>query len=304
MPNRKTPPDGPNTLDSLPPELLLYTTEEFLDQISTIALSLACKSLYSAIPRETHLLSKDQKLQLLTLFRPRYSSLDAHPHPYLCTDCLKYHSLRSTSIWPQWLPENKYASFQDFASQPRVCVTSKISSGHWGYRFFIDGNKEFLLCEKCIGLYSTVYKRCSWNCDDCGKCAGRYEWSALCGECTRIKGKVKVMRYQGSATATRTSRPSMSSFGKGERGPDGDEALATRTYSGRIYSYVGSSVENPTSGRPEYTPKRSESSSKGTRCPICLGWRAWDPYSVETCRCFGSERDQLPGNTRMMYDGY
>lgn len=304
IPNRQIPPDGPRNLRSLPPELLLYITEGFLDQVSSVALSLSCKLLYGTVPRETGFLTKDQKLHLLTLFPPRYSSLDTHPHPYLCTDCLKYHSLRCTSLWPSWAPENTFPSFHDFASQPRVCVTSKISSGRWGYRFFVEGNKDFLLCEKCVGLYSTVYKRCSWNCENCGKCAGRHGWSALCRECTRVRGSVKAMRYRGSASEPRASRASQSSQGKGDKGRDGDGAMAKRTYSGRIYSYVGSSIESPTSGQPEYTPKRSESGPKGTRCPMCLGWRAWDPHSVETCRCFGSERDQLPGNTRMMYDGY
>lgn len=294
VPNRQISPPGPKFLYTLPSELLLYTVEEYLDTISTISLSLTNKALYATIPRESNLLTNDEKIQLLTSFAPQFTSIQSHPHPYLCTECLKYHSLASTSLWPTWAPENTFISFDDFAMQPRVCVTHAIATRRWGFVWYVGGNKDLLLCEKCLGLYSAEYKRCSWNCEDCGKCVGRFKWSALCGECTRLNGGVeRKMKYRRSA--------SMSTARK-KQGAETDRAVAKRTSSGRLYSYVGSSTEAPTSGKPDYTP--ASTASRGSQCSKCLGWRSWDPYSVETCRCYGSERDQLPGNTRMIYDGY
>jgi hypothetical protein len=295
VPNGKPPPQSPRNLFALPPELLLYIAEEFLncvDGTSTILLSLTCRKFYAIFPRHNHLLFQHEKLEICKAFPPRYERLQHHPHPYLCIDCYKWHSIKRTALWPDWAPEKTFQTFDDFADprRPRTCVDGAIENRRWDTVRFIEGNKNFILCEKCGGPYSIKLKSCSWHCEDCWSCSNRKGWSALCKKCTRANGRTRPMKYAGGGSVVIVRREIV--------------AATSRSYSGvgYLHSYVGSSVEAHTSGRPDYTPARSTSTS-GSICPQCLG-RKWSEFSAETCRCFASEREELPGNTRMMYDGY
>ena len=279
IPNRQIPPDRPYALDRLSSELLLYTAEEFLDQISIICLKLVSKRLYAIIPKEANPLSVAEKLQLLAKFPPRNKTLKDHPHGYLCKECVKWHSLSSTAIWPAWKPENTFASFEEFAAEePRACITTAVSSGRWTLRWFIKGDKDFLLCERCNGLYSVSRKRCSWHCEDCGKCDNRQGWSALCRACTALRGGIeKPMKYLGQKPVT----------GRSDVGR-------------RPAAAAGSSLDTGSLSQSKSTASSTliEAQSR-KKCPRCLGWKQWDLHSPETCRCFDSASEDT-----IRHDGY
>jgi len=291
IPNGQIPPNRPYALHKLPSELLLYIAEEFLDEISIICLKLTSKELYAVIPKDENSLNSSDKLQLLAKFPPRTVTLHDHPHSYLCKECVKWHSLSSTAIWPAWKPEDTFASFEEFAAEePRTCIRTAVSSGRWTLRWFIEGNKNFLLCEKCNGLYSTSYKRCSWHCEDCGKCTGRQGWSALCSACTALRGGIeRPMKYQGQLSVLNAPRQTVSS----KRRLD---VVRSRT------APAGSNLNTASSNRPDYPASRAVTEVKERKkCPRCLGWKQWDLHSPDVCRCFEAADNDKIGHDGLIY---
>ena len=286
------PLPGPSYhLLQLPSELLLYIIEDLVEERDTLVITVTCKALRDLVPKLTvhtfnERVSRDEKLEILKAFAPRYTAYRNHPHPYLCIDCLKWHPLSLTAIWPSWQPENRYNSFHDFLSphRSRVCVRNALSTQRWSMRLFLDKDMGYLLCNKCYSPYSIAQKSCSWRCDKCGKCTIRKGWTALCEACTDGRGGgEKPMKYRGVADPVNPVAAVLSK--------DSSSASAR--------AYGGTNFDVATAGR-----KPPVKSTPGNICSMCLGMRSWDPHSKETCRCFDSARDRLPGNTRMMYDGH
>ena len=203
------PPSLPHNLITLP-ALLFYLVDNYLDRIDAVFLALTCRALYNAIREKPFSLKLERgtKLTVLPHFRPRYNSIQQHPHPYLCTECAQYHSLAQTAIWPYWNTEDAFASFEEFASQPRVCVRQRVHTGQWKISCFIDSDKNYILCEKCNGLSSREWKCCSWRCKECRNCWGRWRWSALCENCTKARGGEEIpMVYKGVVCPLSRTQP-------------------------------------------------------------------------------------------------
>ncbi|OCK74032.1 hypothetical protein K432DRAFT_387055 [Lepidopterella palustris CBS 459.81] len=306
LPNRQIPPQGPRTLTSLPNEVLWYISKNFLDNISAVMLSLTCHQFHRTIPRLPKVLTRSEKLQVLRSFVPK-GSIYSHSHGYLCEECCIYHSFSRMIPWPDWQPEMMYADFEHFASQSRTCSRAKIKSGRWIPGRYIDGDKNNILCDMCLLPYSVVLKKCIWQCKECHICTDRSGLSGICRSCS-ILGEVALpsMEYIGSRNSIPPPKSSLNRAVPARRTiPTTYKAIKSSTYadsSAYKYDYVGSSVEAGTSGHPEYVP--SQSRNRRNLCSRCLGTRSWEPYTVESCRCFSSERDQFHGNTRMIYDGY
>jgi hypothetical protein len=81
---------------------------------------------------------------------------------------------------------------------------------------------------------------------------------------------------------------------------------ASRTSSGDSHHVVRSATSSPAVSLASLRYNSAAKKSRKNVCPICLGTRGGDTTSWKgSCRCFAEEgRYGLPGDTRMMYDGY
>jgi len=183
----------------LSPEIILQIVSH-LTYLPTAFLKLSCRTLNRNITL-THLTpSPYEKLSVVQEVRPRSDFKGDRNPPYLCKDCVIWHSFEHMIIWPHPRPENVFLNYADFKLQkPRRCVRYAVKSGEWVIGKRISG--EHVLCGKCVT--PSARGECAWNCGRCGKCTGRKAWSGFCEECWRVgdgeelgrKGRVETWDY-------------------------------------------------------------------------------------------------------------
>jgi hypothetical protein len=245
----RAPP--PPYILKLPPALLICIVN-YLDYPSIIFFKIACKQLNNAIPIPRLPPTHEEKLAVLRLFPANSTFEGDRSPPYLCKDCMMWHTFEHLVIYPHPFPESVFHDHKDFAIQkPRVCVRYARLTGRWIPGKLID--KNYILCPACNTPRNVKEKKCSWNCQRCSACTGRKAWSAMCVACWR-EGDGDVLRKKAAW--------------------DPPESVHS------LYAYRRGGAIMP--------PRRNGgggSSRSRTVCGRCLGILDFVPGSVEVCRC-------------------
>lgn len=188
------PPPVPNPphIFKLAPELVAHIVK-YLDYSSTSLLKLSCKQLYSTIPFPYYLPTIHDRLTILRTFPSTVTFPGDRSPPFLCRDCVMWHTAEYLVMWPYPRPERVFQSYTDFTIQKyRTCSRFAIRSGQWTPGKPLD--KQHILCPDCRTPREVKSNQCSWNCQRCGTCIGRKGWAAVCQSCWK-EGDNDTMRY-------------------------------------------------------------------------------------------------------------
>jgi len=255
----RAPP--PPYILKLPPALLICIAD-YLDYPSIIFFKVACKQLNNAIPIPRLPPTLEEKLTVLRLFPANSTFEGDRSPPYLCKDCMMWHTFEHLVIYPDPFPESVFHDHKDFAIQkPRVCVRHARLTGRWIPCGWID--KNYILCGACNTPRNVKEKVCAWNCQRCGACTRRKAWSAMCVACWR-EGDGDVLRKK----AARDPPKSVHS----------------------LYAYREGGAIMP--------PPRNGVGSSSRICGRCLGILDFAPDSVEVCRCVESRHSFSDDHSR------
>lgn len=231
----------------LPPELILNIASH-LPYTSAVFLKISCKQLNRFV-RIKHLQpSTSETISVLQQFPPTRTFKGDRNPPYLCQECVMWHTFEHMTIYPHPRPESAFQNYADYKIQrPRKCLRYAMKSGQWRRGQKIDS--EHSLCASCVTPKERKRGgKCSWNCGRCGGCTGRKGWSAMCVGCWRFGDGEEMRNGVGWSALNSIAKP-------------------------HLYRASGSKV-----------PALSDDQGRRT-CGRCLGLLNFEPGSKEVCQC-------------------
>lgn len=156
-----------------------------LDCASAFQLKISCKRFYTTLPDPSHPASKADKMLILRSFPPRNWFNGDRAPPYLCEDCVLWHSFEHLVVYPHPVPESVFLEYRYFAAvKRRACARFAIESTRWTLGRPIDDKGLYILCSDCKTPKDVKKGLCQWNCTQCGGCTGRASWSTTCQSCS------------------------------------------------------------------------------------------------------------------------